>query len=188
MKKRVFIIHGWGGSPKNDWLPWVISQISNIGFSVIVPQMPDTDCPQISPWIKKLNNLVGKPQNGDILIGHSIGCQTIWRLLEKFPEGQKVNKVIVVAPWLKLTNLENKEAWKIAALWLKTPIDFDKVKSKATSFTAIFSDNDPFVPFLENKTMLEKLLAPKIIVLSRNGHFTAEDGVKELPEILNHLQ
>ena len=78
-----------------------------------------------------------------------------------------MNKVILVAPWLKLTNLENEESWKVAAPWLETPIDFTRVKSKADSFIAIFSDNDPFVPFLENKTMIERLLAPKIVVLNK---------------------
>lgn len=93
----------------------------------------------------------------------------------------------MVTPWLKLTNLENKESWKIAAPWLKIPIDFTKVKSKADSFTAIFSDNDPFVPFLENETIIERLLIPKIVVLNKKGHFTDEDEVKELPEVLKHL-
>ena len=167
MKKRVFIIHGWGGSPKNDWIPWATSQITNMGFDVTSPQMPNTDIPQIGPWTIRLRELVGRPNKKDVLIGHSIGCQTIWRFLEKLPENQKVNKVILVAPWLKLTNLENEESWKVAAPWLETPIDFTRVKSKADSFIAIFSDNDPFVPFLENKTMIERLLAPKIVVLNK---------------------
>ncbi|MBI5357009.1 hypothetical protein HZB78_05395 [Candidatus Collierbacteria bacterium] len=53
MNRRVFIIHGWGGNPENDWIPWVKSQISNKGFEVIVPKMPDTNNPRIEPWIKK---------------------------------------------------------------------------------------------------------------------------------------
>jgi len=187
MKKRVFIIHGWGGSPNNDWIPWAKSQIENMECNVIAPQMPDTDNPQVKSWMDKLKQLVGQTKKRDILIGHSIGCQTIWRFLEKLPKDQKVDKVIMIAPWLKLTNLENKEAYTIAAPWLETPIDFAKVKSKANSFVAIFSDNDQFVPILENKIMIEKLLAPKIIVLNKKGHFTGEDGVKELPEVLNHL-
>ena len=104
MKKRVFIIHGWGGGPKNDWIPWAILQIIDMGFDVISPQMPDTDNPQIGLWTKKLKELVGQPQKSDILIGHSIGCQTILRFLEKLPDGQKIDKVIMVAPWIILTN------------------------------------------------------------------------------------
>lgn len=187
MKKRVFIIHGWGGSPENDWISWAKMQIANMGFDVVAPQMPDTDSPRIEAWKEKLKKLVERPRKDDIFIGHSIGCQTIWRFLEKLPNGQKVNKVIMVAPWLKLTNLENEESWKIAKPWLETPIDFTKVKSKADSIIAIFSDNDPFVPLAENKTLIKKTLTPKIIVLAERGHFTGEDGIGELPDVLNHL-
>jgi|SRR3989338_2445717 len=187
MKGRVFIIHGWGGNPNKDWIPWAKSAIENKGYEVIAPQMPDTDNPQITPWIDTLKKSVDKPRMDDIFIGHSIGCQTILRFLEGLLEDQKVDKVIMVAPWFTLTNLEDDEAWKIADPWLKTQIDFTKVKPKANSFIAIFSDNDQWVPLKENRTMFEERLNPKITLLHNKGHFSEEEGVSELPEILNFL-
>jgi|SRR3989344_225688 len=187
MRKRIFIIHGWGGNPDKDWMPWARSEIGSKDYEVIAPLMPDTDSPQIAPWVNKLKEVVGQSNKNDILIGHSIGCQTIWRFLEGLPDGQKVDKVIMVAPWFKLTNLENEESWEIAKPWLETQIDFTKVKSKANSFTAIFSDNDQWVPLKENRVMLEKRFNTKIIVLHKKGHFSGEEGVSELPEIINLL-
>ena len=187
MKKRVFIIHGWDGNPNKDWLPWAKLQIESKGYEAVVPLMPDTDNPQITAWLDRIKESIGQPKESDVLIGHSIGCQTIWRFLEQLPKGQKVGKVILIAPWLKLTNLENEEAWGIAKPWLETKIDFEKVKSKADLFTAIFSSDDQWVPLEDNRNMLEKALNPQVIILENKGHFSEEEGVNEIPEILDLL-
>lgn len=185
MPKRVFIIHGWEGSPNKDWLPWANSEFKNRGFEVTTPLMPDTDVPKIDKWVGKLKDLVGQPRYDDILIGHSIGCQAILRFLAGLPEDQKVGKVILVAPWTKLTNLENDEAWQIVDPWIKTPIDFPALKDKATSYTTLFSDNDSWVPIKENRKVFMDKLNPKIITLHNKGHFTEDEGITELNEILD---
>ena len=53
MSKRAFIIHGWGGNPNKDWIPWVVLQLKEKGYEVRAPLMPDTDYPQIEPWVSK---------------------------------------------------------------------------------------------------------------------------------------
>lgn len=188
MKKRVFIIHGWGGGPKNDWIPWVKTQLEVLGYQVLAPLMPDTDIPRIKPWVNKLKEVVGEIRRDDIFIGHSIGCQAILRFLEYLPPDQKVDKVILVAPWFTLTNLENEQAWKIAYPWLKKPMDFSKIKSKANSFTAIFSDNDSWVPLKENLTRFRRKLNPDVLVLKNRGHFTQDERITQLPEILKIMK
>jgi len=185
MNKRVFIIHGWGGSPSKDWMPWASSELKNRGFEVITPSMPDTDVPKIDVWVSKLQELVGQPRPDDILIGHSIGCQTILRYLAKLSDNKKVDRVILVAPWIKLTNLENDEAWQIADPWLKNPIDFSALKDKATSYITIFSDNDNWVPLKDNESFFMDKLNPKVITLHNKGHFTEDEGIKEIVEILD---
>ena len=37
--KRVFIIHGWGGNPETEWIPWTKKQLEKKGFQVEVPEM-----------------------------------------------------------------------------------------------------------------------------------------------------
>lgn len=50
MNKRVFLIHGWGGSPTTDFLPWAKEELGKLGYEVITPDMPDTDYPKIETW------------------------------------------------------------------------------------------------------------------------------------------
>jgi predicted alpha/beta hydrolase family esterase len=160
-----------------------MSELTKQGYDVIAPTMPDTDTPVIDTWVDHLSNLVGDFRSDDVFIGHSIGCQTILRFLEQ--SNGAAAKVILVAPWFTLTNLENEDAWRIADPWFKTPIDFSKILSKSNKFITIFSDNDSWVPYLENKSLFQDKLSPEIITLHNKGHITGDEGSTELPELLN---
>jgi len=185
IKKRIFLIHGWAGGPEKDWLPWAISELQNKNYKVIAPVMPDTDVPKIEPWVNKLQQIVGKIRSDDIFIGHSIGSQAILRFLEKLDTG-KVDKVILVAPWVILTNMSDEER-EVAWSWVETSIDFEQIKPKAQSFTTIFSDNDAWVPLNVNQPIFQEKLGANTIVLHNKGHFTKEEDVEKLPEVLELL-
>lgn len=127
---KAIIVHRWDGTPKSDWYPWLKMQLTKRGWEVIVPAMPNTSKPEIKAWVKRLQEVVGKPDVETFFIGHSIGCQTIMRYLATLPKEAKVGGVIFVAGWFTLRGLESKEMEAIAKPWLKTPIDFAKVKEK----------------------------------------------------------
>ncbi len=86
-KKRIFIIHGWDGNPNEAWLGWLQDELKKKNIEVFAPQMPNTHKPKIKEWVSFLFDLVGEPDEQTFFIGHSIGCQTIMRYLEKiFPK------------------------------------------------------------------------------------------------------
>ena len=127
--KRIIIVHGWGDSPKDHWIPWLIQQLEGSGFAVEAPTMPNADEPKIEPWVSHLDSVVGKVNENIYYVGHSIGCQTILRHLESLPKGVVVGGAVFVAPWFTLTNLSGPDEEKTAEPWINTPIDLDKVKS-----------------------------------------------------------
>lgn len=185
--KRVFIIHGWEATSQGDWIPWLKRQLETRNFTVHAPDMPDSDYPDIDRWVSSLAQLVDHPDEDTILIGHSIGCQTILRYLETLDSKLKTGPVIFVAPWLtlKVAATPDEEAKKTAQPWLTQPIDFSKIKPKATSFTAIFSDDDPYVSFPENSKAFKNYLNAKIIVETNKGHLNQNSGVTQLPVVLD---
>ncbi len=187
--KKAYIIHGWGGYPDEGWLPWLHIELEKVGYTVERPSMPDTDNPRIETWVPFLASTVNTPNEETLLVGHSIGCQTILRYLETFSSGRKVAQVILVAPWLGLTpeTLDENESEEIARPWIDTPIDFEKVKTHCDNFTCIFSDNDSFVPLTDADIFKEKL-GTKIIVEHEKGHFSGSDGVKELSIVLDQIK
>lgn len=183
MRKKVFIIHGWGGHPKEGWFPWLKKELEKRSFKVVAPAMPNSDEPKIDEWVNYLSNIAREVDKNAYFIGHSIGCQAILRYLEKTKKNKKVGGVVCVAGWFKLKNLESEEEWEIAKSWLETPINFTKIKNATNDITAIFSDNDPFVPS-ENKKLFASKLGAKTLIENKKGHFSGSDGVKKLSSVL----
>ena len=187
MTKRLFIIHGWNFDPKMHWYPWIKKEFEKKGFKVEVPVMPNTSKPEINAWVSHLKKIVGELNEDTYFIGHSIGCQTIMRFLEKENYTGKIGKVIFVAGWFKLGNLEDEEVKEIANPWINTPINFNKVKEKISNLTVFLSSNEPYNYIEENKMTFEEKLKAKVIILDNKGHFTEEDGVNKLPEVLKEI-
>jgi hypothetical protein len=183
--KKVFIIHQWGGSSKDDFVPWLTKELRERGWNVEVPDMPETDEPVIANWLGRLGDVANDADKETYFIAHSIGAQTVLRFLEE--RGRPVGGAIFIAGWLTVSGLD-EEGWAIARPWLDTPIDLEKVKSVLPKSVAIFSDNDPYVPFEENKTAFQERLGSKIITLHGAGHITGEDGYLEIPEALKEFE
>ena len=188
MIKRVFIIHGWGGHPGEGWFPWLKKELETKGFGVFVPQMLDTDNPLIQNWVPALAAVVGSPDQDTYFVGHSVGCQTILRYLEKLQEDKKIGGCIFVGSWINLKEeaYEEEKDREIAKPWLETPINWNKIIKHTNKFVNIFSDDDPYV-FVEDSKIFEEKLNSKIVVEKNKGHFTEYDNVKELPIVLKEI-
>jgi len=185
--KRVFIIHRWDGNPESDWYPWLKQELEKKGFQVFIPQMPNATKPEIEKWVSKIKNEVRNLDAETYFIGHSIGCQAIMRYVEKEKYNDKIGIVIFVAGWFKLDNLENEEVKKIANPWLKTPFNFNAIKQKISKLTVFLSTDDPYNFINENAQIFKNNLSAKIILEKNKGHFTKEDGIIALPEIVKEI-
>ncbi len=182
--KKVYLIHGWGGSSQGGWFTWIKQQLEGKA-EVRAFDMPDTNYPKIDDWVNFIKNNILELDNETYFIGHSIGCQAILRFLETLEEGKKIGGCVFVAGWfnLKPSSFADKEEKEVARPWLSTPIDFDKVKQHCKNFLAIFSDTDPYVPITDEKLFKEKLDA-KTIIKHDKEHF---NKWQEMPEIINFI-
>ncbi len=184
--KRVFIIHCWQGTPTDFWYPWLKEQFEAKGFEVQVLEMPETDAPDINLWVPTLAQAGGVVDAETYFVGHSIGCQTIFRYLQTLPETTQLGAVVCVAGWFNLPNLETDEEQEIAKPWLTLPLDTDKLKKMlAGKLVAIFSDDDKHVPITDAEMFKEKL-GGRIIIETGYGHFDSED-MTELPTVLTEV-
>ena len=183
--KRIIIVHQWAGSPESDWYPWLKKQLEAKGCEVIVPAMPDSEHPKIEPWVETLRQAIGEPDDQTLLIGHSVGCQTIIRCLASLPGDKKFAGALLVTPWVTLlpAALPDEESTATGKPWLETPIDWEAAKKHLPKVAALFSNDDPYVPMVDTETFNEKLGA-QITILENKGHLTAEEGWTEVPEVL----
>lgn len=180
MQKRVFIIHGWGGRPNEAWLPWLKRELESNGFAVFTPAMPNSNEPRVAAWVPYLAEQVGAPNRETYFVGHSIGCLTILKYLETI--AGPIGGAVFVAGWFSLTPEATPTATEqeIARRWLEQPIDFARVKRTTSNFTALFSNDDPDVP-IENAQLFQDKLGAEVIIESGKGHFSEDDGIRELP-------
>ena len=183
MQKRIFIVHGWDGSPQNCWFPWLKNKLEEKGFFVEAPAMPNPEIPEVKSWVSCLRNAVGETDENTYFVGHSIGCQTILRYIEQLPAESRVGGVVCVAGFFRLLHLETDEEKEIAKPWLETQMDFEKIKKHTNKIIAIFSDDDPDVD-LGDKELFKTYLNAKTIVEHRKGHFSDDAGIKELSSAL----
>jgi len=185
--KRAVIIHGWEGFPEEGWFPWLKKELEGKGYSVEVPSMPHPAEPSIEDWVAKVSEVVGEADSELFLVGHSIGCQTVLRYLQTIDV--KIGGVLLVAGFVRLlpAAFEDEGSEDIAKPWLETPLDWEKIKSNCDNTTAIFSQDDPFVPVEDGQTFAQKLGA-KIIILNGLKHVNGEAGVLELAEALDFFR
>lgn len=134
--KNAIILHGTGGSPEVFWHPWLKEVLEKKGYDVWIPQLPDTDNPQLKTWLPYiLEN--GKFNEETVIVGHSAGAAIILALLEDLDE--KIRKAILVGGYCMSTGKDGVNGV------LRKVYDWEKI-SKSTKEKLIFinSDNDPW--------------------------------------------
>lgn len=180
MAKRVFIIHGWEGTPDSNWFPWLKGELEKKSFEVFVPQMPNADLPQMTEWLAHLQEIVGEPDENTYFVGHSLGVIAILRYLESLPAGKKVGGAVLAAGFSEPVGIRELENF------FATPLDYEKVKSAAKQIIAVNSDNDHYVPLVQGEILRDKLDA-KLIIIPNGDHLNAGDGYFRFPLVLGEI-
>jgi len=186
--KKVYLIHGWGGSDSSEgWFGWLKEKSKEKGFEVISFNMPNTEEPKIEEWIGFLKENTAELNLETYFIGHSIGCQAVLRYMETLDSNVKIGGCVFVAPWMELDKAtieeEGEEVIEISKPWIETPINFEKIKKHTGNFLCILSDDDPYVP-LYNKEIFEKELGAKVIVKHNEEHFNSTIKILEILDFI----
>ncbi len=167
---KIYLVHCWDGTKDDGWYPWLDKKISDDNNEFIRFNMPNTESPKIEEWISELEKQVHELDENTYFVGHSIGCQTIMRYLER-TNVKKIGGILFVVPWLDLLPeaISDEDSLNTATPWLNTPIHFERIKEITNNITCIFSDDDYFVS-IKQKDEFEKLLNAKTIVVKGKGH------------------
>ncbi|MFH1162344.1 MAG: alpha/beta hydrolase [Candidatus Jorgensenbacteria bacterium] len=178
---KVFIVHGFEGSPNGGWRPWLMAELEKRGIYACALSMPSPKKPICAEWVEEISRHIERNKNDEMyLVGHSLGTPAILRYLESAPAGLAIAGVVLVSGPIEKT--ETKEIDN----FLDKPFDYESIKSKAKKFAIIHGDNDPCVP-LNNAETLSKELGGELIIVKNGGHLSGRDGYFSLPQCLNAL-
>ncbi|VVC02186.1 Serine hydrolase [uncultured archaeon] len=163
----------------HGWRTWLKEELEKIGFEVVVPAMPSPDAPKVEEWIAAVEKAVGDADEF-YLVGHSLGCPAILRYLEKTKK--RAGGAVLVAGFAEKLGEDFKELDG----FVEKPFEWQEIRKNCGRITAIFSDNDPYIP-LSQVALFEKELSAKCVVLHKRGHFSSSEGTVKLPEALDAL-
>ncbi len=167
--QKIFIIHGWSGTPDANWFPWMKDQLIARNIKVEILHMPNTDIPQMDEWMRFMHEKIEKVNEDIFFVGHSLGCMAIMRYAESLTKGEKIGGALFVAGFSRSIGIPYIENFFI------TPLDYNKVQETIIQKKYIISDNDPYVPIAEG-AFLKENLGGELIVLSDAGHINQSSG------------
>lgn len=177
----VVLVHGWLSTPRHHWFPWLKKKLSQMGFEVLAPAMPNPIKPDKIKWLAKLEKIMAPlDPSKTIIVGHSLGVPTILYFLQKH-RGRKFRHVVLVSGLArKIKYLD------VITTGYDLLFDWKRISNKARSWTVIHGDKDPIVPLKESRWIAHNLKT-KLWVEKGQGHFTQYRGVFKLSDVLRAI-
>lgn len=177
-KPRVVIIHGYKGSSKTNFIPWLKSTLEKRGLEVVAPELPNSAAPTEAEQVAEVLRL-GKFDENTVVIGHSLGAIVAMKAIMK--AGVKISGLVLIAAAKDPKTSNNR-----ALPYHKTfdwNFDFEKINKLSCGRIAVLSDTREGDRMEYLKNLSKKLNAALIEAESVAEHFCAT----EEPEILKSV-
>ncbi|MBI4062535.1 alpha/beta hydrolase [Candidatus Gottesmanbacteria bacterium] len=188
--KNAIILHG-GPSKKEyydpeapsmsnaHWIPWLQGQLLKADIATAAPEVPHSFDRNWKVWNREVERFEIGPDT--ILIGHSTGAGFFVKYLS-IHKDLKVNKVILVAPWLDPDHEHTKNFFD----------DFEidpNFVSRTAGVTIFNSDNDQTSVLKTVRILRDKIKNIGYKEFHNYGYFTFEDmKTAKFPELLETIQ
>ena len=179
--KKVFIIHGFEGSPNGGWRPWLMSELEKLDIYACALPMPGPERPLCDEWVAELKRQLLQHASDEIyLVGHSLGVSAILRYLEKSSARTVEGAVLVSGPAINPQNPKLET-------FFQHDLDYHSIRSRSRAFALIHGDDDPLVP-LSDAHLLARELGGTLHIVSQGGHLNGSSGWRTLPICLQTLK
>jgi len=173
--ERVVVLHGYRAGPGSHWFGWLARELASDGVSTTIPRLPDSADPRPEPWIATAREAIGRPDEGLVVVGHSLGVVTALHALDAFRGGWSLGGLVAVAGFVDpLTNLPGLDPF------IARRPDLARTRARTRRRASILSDDDEIVA-PELSADLARLLGGAEILLPGGGHFLSIQGCTELP-------
>lgn len=173
----VFIFHGYGADPGANWFPWLKEHLEIKGYTVYVPEFPNTNFPDREKWMKHFEQYKDKVNEDTIFVGHSLGAPFILNVLETLD--RPIKAAFLVSGFVgELGPMFDPFVGSISI----REFNWDKIIKNCKNFVLFASDNDPFVPLEKAEELKEKLDA-ELVIIPDAEHLNAGSGYFSFEEL-----
>lgn len=181
--KNVVILHGSGETPESFWLPYAKRELEARGYSVSIPQLPDTEWPVLEKWLPTA--LKETYTENTIIIGHSAGCPLTLSILENLKV--RVKQAILVAGFS--TPLPEDNGTNPI---LQQGYNWEEIRQHVEDLVLINSDNDPWgCDDKQGREILDRLGKGTLIIRKGEGHMGSDkfnQPYREFPFLMKLIE
>ncbi len=179
---NAFIIHGAYGNPKENWFPWLKTELEKLGCRVFVPQFPTPEGQTLENWLKVFEQYKQHLDKYAVVVGHSVGVPFLLSVLER------LNKPIKAAFFVAgSATLLNSSFDEINKTFVDKQFNWQRIKENCSKFYVFISDDDPYVPLDKGKFVSTNLGVPPI-VMRWAGHFNERSGYTRFDLLLQKMR
>ena len=187
--KTAIIIHGMpdkesyfnsesDSQSNSHWLPWLQQQLNINNILTQTPEMPEPYNPNYEKWENIFKQF--KIDENTILIGHSCGGGFLLKYLSE--NNIKINKLILIAPWVNVPkeyDVEIFENLKLDKYLYKKVINDIKLFNSTDDYDGVQSSVEYILNNVANINKIE---------FHDKGHFCFGDlGTRKFPELLEEV-
>jgi predicted alpha/beta hydrolase family esterase len=100
MKKQILFIQGGGSGAHDEWDNKLVASLSRClgpGHDIRYPRLPDESDPTYAAWTRALDENIAALNDGDIVIGHSVGGTILINALAEKPPARRLGGVFLIA-------------------------------------------------------------------------------------------
>mgnify|MGYP000866173469 CR=1 FL=1 len=180
---KAVILHGTGGSPDENWFPWLKKELEASGVEVFVPRLPVGVEQNLENWNKAFTEQIPFELDGDtILIGHSNGAAFMLSLLNQHRKEPLLSSVFVSGFYQNLGG----EFEQFVKSFIDIDFDWSLIRKNAGKVLQLHGTDDPYVP-MNSAEELSRLLGSEVVKIDEGGHLNAAAGFLEFPELKTRL-
>ncbi|KKS37241.1 MAG: hypothetical protein UV01_C0012G0028 [Parcubacteria group bacterium GW2011_GWA2_42_14] len=193
----IIILHGWGGSSKTDWIPWLKKELEKDGFEVFAPDLPRTLAPRYKEWMSAIEETLKlvSSENKIYFVGHSLGGAAILHFLGNLSRsdlsakkiGPLISGALLIASPIKLLDVVKLNDFS------RREFRWDEIQKYCPNFSLLYSKDDPLVSPKKHAVPIKKYLSQSRVQLQIvNGyeHFIMKKCpviLKSAKELLNNV-
>lgn len=176
-KPRFVLLHGFQGSAKGNFFPWLKDELVAKGYEVEVPELPNSAHPTEEEQVSYVLEHCRFDEN-TIVFGHSLGTVVAMKVIEKLPT--KVAGLVMAGGFTQADFSDHDRPFRDTFTW---NFDFQAIRDKAGFIKVLHDVHDDAVPEGAGEALAKALEVPCYKVTANEEHFCA----KQEPYLLAHL-